>query len=201
MGKNCIALYGDGCLTLVALESISPGQRIYYGTLRCHTFPSKDNLPRQRLPWFLQQISSYSAALSFPPRGVTGISCYCFEYNLHLIKITSHLNRESIRCHFSYGVGVSCRCELIFAIYIFISANSTWSYSLQWWVQIWLLFANTVWWSQWLWAPFSYHRSKQMPSKLCMQYLVRTAYLLWQLLHASKPLVYTLYNAWVELVM
>ena len=38
----------------------------------------------------------YSAALSFPPRGVTGTSCYCFEYNLHLIKIPSHLNRESI---------------------------------------------------------------------------------------------------------
>ena len=38
----------------------------------------------------------YRAALSFPPRGVTGTSCYCFEYNLHLIKIPSHLNRESI---------------------------------------------------------------------------------------------------------
>ena len=35
-------------------------------------------------------------ALSFPPRGVTGTSGYCFEYNLHLIKIPSHLNRESI---------------------------------------------------------------------------------------------------------
>jgi len=57
VGKNYIALYGDGCLTLVALESISPGQRIYYGTLRCHTLPSKENFPRQRLPpWFLQQI-------------------------------------------------------------------------------------------------------------------------------------------------
>ena len=27
---------------------------------------------------------------------MTGTSCYCFEYNLHLIKIPSHLNRESI---------------------------------------------------------------------------------------------------------
>ena len=69
---------------------------------------------------------------------------------------------------------------------------------LQWWGKIWLPFANTVWWSQWLWAPFYYHRSKQMPSELCMQYLARTVYLLWQLLHASKPLVYTLYNAWIE---
>ena len=38
----------------------------------------------------------YSAVLSFPPRGVTETSCYCFEYNLHHIKIPSHLNRESI---------------------------------------------------------------------------------------------------------
>ena len=88
----------DACL--VALESISPGQRIYYGTLRCHTLPSKENFPRQRLPpWFFCNrffSRPYSAALSFPPRGVTGTSCYCFEYNLHLIKIPSHLYRESI---------------------------------------------------------------------------------------------------------
>ena len=43
----------------------------------------------------------YSAALSFPPRGMTGTSGYCFEYNLHLIKTPSHLNRESI--HSSSG--------------------------------------------------------------------------------------------------
>ena len=97
---------------------------------------------------------------------------------------------------FSYSVGVRCRCEL--AIFL---ANSTWSYSLQWWGQIWLPFANTVWWSQWLWVPFSYHRSKQMPSEWCMHYIARTAYLLWQLLHASKPLVYALYNGWIELAM
>jgi len=51
----------------------------------------------QRLPLrFFCIYRPYSAALSFPPRGVTGTSCYCFEYNLHLIKIPSHLNRESI---------------------------------------------------------------------------------------------------------
>ena len=33
---------------------------------------------------------------SFPPEGVTGTSCYRFEYNLHLIKIPSHVSRESI---------------------------------------------------------------------------------------------------------
>ena len=42
---------------LVALESISPGKDIYYGTLRCRTLPSEENYPRQRpAPWFLQQI-------------------------------------------------------------------------------------------------------------------------------------------------
>ena len=29
-----------------------------------------------------------------PPGGVTGTSCYRFEYNSHLIKIPSHVNRE-----------------------------------------------------------------------------------------------------------
>ena len=73
----------DACL--VALKSISPGQRIYYGTLRCHALPSKENFPRQRLPpcFFCNRYFSrpYSAALFFPPRGVTGTSGYCFEYN------------------------------------------------------------------------------------------------------------------------
>ena len=32
--------------------------------------------------------------LSFPPEGVTGTACYRFEYNFHLIKIPSHVNRE-----------------------------------------------------------------------------------------------------------
>ena len=36
------------------------------------------------------------AALTFPPEGVTGTSCYRFEYNLHLVKIPSHVIRESI---------------------------------------------------------------------------------------------------------
>ena len=33
---------------------------------------------------------------SFPPEGVTGTAGYRFEYNLPLIKIPSHLNRESM---------------------------------------------------------------------------------------------------------
>ena len=31
-----------------------------------------------------------------PQEGVTGTSAYRFEYNLYLIKIPSHVNRESI---------------------------------------------------------------------------------------------------------
>ena len=38
----------------------------------------------------------YSAALSFPPRGVTETSGYRFEYDLHLIKIPSNLDGERI---------------------------------------------------------------------------------------------------------
>ena len=82
---------------LVALESISPGKCIYYGTLRCHTLPSKENFPRQRpAPWFLRQIflSPVRCRTFFPPRRLTGTSGYHFEYNLHLIKIPSHVNRE-----------------------------------------------------------------------------------------------------------
>ena len=44
----------------------------------------------------LARIVPYSAVLSFPPRGVTVTSGYHFEYDLHLIKIPSHLDRESI---------------------------------------------------------------------------------------------------------
>ena len=101
-GKNCTALYGDGCLTagLVALESISPGKGIYCGMLRCCMLHSKENFPRQRpAMWFLQKIFLspwYSAVLSFPPEGMTQTSCHCFEYSLHLIEIPSHVNRESI---------------------------------------------------------------------------------------------------------
>ena len=38
----------------------------------------------------------YSAALTFPPRGVTRTSCYHFEYDLHLMNFSSQLNHESI---------------------------------------------------------------------------------------------------------
>ena len=44
------------------------------------------------------------------PRGVTGTSCYCFEYNLHLIKIPSHLNRESIYIANWRDLGAPYRC-------------------------------------------------------------------------------------------
>ena len=36
------------------------------------------------------------SALSFPPGGATRTSGYRFEYNLHLNKIPSHVNHESI---------------------------------------------------------------------------------------------------------
>ena len=42
---------------LVALESISLWKCIYYGMLRCHTLPSKENFPKQQPAlWFLWQI-------------------------------------------------------------------------------------------------------------------------------------------------
>ena len=82
---------------LVALESISPGKDIYYGTLRCRTLPSKEQGSNQ-LRGFCNRFVSrlYSAALSSPPEGVTRTSCYRFEYNLHLSKIPLELNHESI---------------------------------------------------------------------------------------------------------
>ena len=93
----------DACL--VALESISPRQR--FTTIRysaVHYLAGRTSQGSDYLRGFCNRFVSrpYSAALSFPPRGVTGTSCYCFEYNLHLIKISSHLNRESIYielCH------------------------------------------------------------------------------------------------------
>ena len=84
---------------LVALESISPGKYIYYGTLRCRTLPSKKNYPMQPpAPWFLPQIllSPLHRRTIFPTKGRDRSSCYRFEYDLHLIKIPSHVDRESI---------------------------------------------------------------------------------------------------------
>ena len=55
----------------VALEGVSPGKGIYYGTLRCRTLPSKQNFPRQQpAPCFLQQIflSWVQCHTFFPPR-------------------------------------------------------------------------------------------------------------------------------------
>ena len=40
-------------------------------------------------------VSIECSTVFFPPEGVAGTSCYRFEYNLHLIKIPSHVNRES----------------------------------------------------------------------------------------------------------
>ena len=95
MGKNRTTLWRRLLdVGLVALESVSSGKGNYYGTLRCCTLPSKEN----QLHSFCDRFFSrpYSAALSFPPRSVTGTSGYRFEYDLHLIKIPSHLDRESI---------------------------------------------------------------------------------------------------------
>ena len=78
---------------LVALESISPGKDVYYGTLRCRLSPSGKNYPRQwPAPWFLWQIffHLFRAALSFPPRSVTGTSCYHFEYDHESIYTVAH---------------------------------------------------------------------------------------------------------------
>ena len=57
---------------LVALEIISPGKGIYYGTLRCRKLPSKENFPRQwPVPWFLRQIfhSPAQCCTFFPTNG------------------------------------------------------------------------------------------------------------------------------------
>ena len=100
---------------LVALESISPGKDIYYSTLRCRMLPSKENYPRQQpAPWFLRQIllSLYSAVLSFPPRGVTGTSCYRFEYDLHLIKIPSHLEASILAVYTCLACQTLCPARL-----------------------------------------------------------------------------------------
>ena len=84
---------------LVALESISSGKDIYYGTLRCCMLTSKDNYPRQRpAPWFLRHILllPVQCRTILPTKGRDRTSCYRFEYDLHLIKIPSHLDHESI---------------------------------------------------------------------------------------------------------
>ena len=86
----------DACL--VALESISPGQRIYYGTLWCRTLPSRDNFPRQRLPpWFFGTDFSLARTVPhFPSHQGAWPELPVTALNLHLIKIPSQLNRDSM---------------------------------------------------------------------------------------------------------
>ena len=84
---------------LVALKSISPGKSICYGTLRCRTLPSKENFPRQRPAlWLLRQIF-FSPVQCRTFRPTKGRDQNFLEYDLHLIKIPSHLDRESIYSH------------------------------------------------------------------------------------------------------
>ena len=88
----------DACL--VALESISPGQRIYYGTLRCRTLPSKKNFPRQRLPpWFFATDFSLARTVqcrTFLPTKGRDRNFLLLLWIYIICKIQSHLNRESI---------------------------------------------------------------------------------------------------------
>ena len=70
---------------------------IYYGTLRRRTLPRKENFPRQRpAPCFFATDSSLARTVphfhqgAWPELPVIGL------YDLHLDKIPSHLDRESI---------------------------------------------------------------------------------------------------------
>ena len=123
VGKNCTALYETLFdAGLIALQSISPGKGIYYGTLRCRTLSSKENFPRQRPALWLLRQHPYSAALSFPPRGMTGTSCYRFEYDLHLIKIPSHLDRENINNKYEHVCDVVVFSTQVYSTLI-VTAN------------------------------------------------------------------------------
>ena len=86
----------DACL--VALESISPGQRIYYGTLRCHTLPSKENFPIMAVTTSVVFATDFSLTCTvphFPSHQGAWPELPVTALNI-LIKIPSHLNRESI---------------------------------------------------------------------------------------------------------
>ena len=83
----------------VALESISPGKGTYYGTLRSRTLPSKEDFRRQwPAPWiFLSPVQCRTFLLT---KGVIRTSCYHIEDDFRLIKIPSHLDRESIHMYY-----------------------------------------------------------------------------------------------------
>ena len=81
---------------------------LMYGTLvyrskylfRDWYFP---RLPNQRPKRHLCRVQY----CSFPPKDVTRTSGYCFEYDLHLIKIPSHLDRENMHWCFSVSFSFS----------------------------------------------------------------------------------------------
>ena len=91
---------------------ISLGKGTYHGMLRC--LAKRTSQGSDQLHGFCDRFfsHSYSAALSFPPRGVIGTSCYHFEYDLHLIKIPSHLDRESIYTKLVYENSLFKSCVL-----------------------------------------------------------------------------------------
>ena len=91
----------DACL--VALKSVSPGQRIYYGMLRCHTLPSKENFSSQRLPpWFFATDFSLTRTVphfssqqgAWPELPVTAIICILSKFHHTSIVKASIFSRQ-----------------------------------------------------------------------------------------------------------
>ena len=91
------SMHGDGCLTLAWKVSVPATYLLRYAKVPYVTYQRELPKAATTSMVFCNRFFShwYSVALSFPPRGVTRTSCYCFEYNFHLIKIPSHLNREA----------------------------------------------------------------------------------------------------------
>ena len=95
-GKESAALYGQEKNPLQKPQSWLLPWEVLFGTLVYNSkylfqdWVSKATRPASNNCLHRVQYSS------FPPEGVTGTSCYRFEYNLHLVKIPSHLNLESM---------------------------------------------------------------------------------------------------------
>ena len=92
---------------LAALESISPGKGIYYGTLGAVCYLAKrTSQGSDQLHGFYDRFFSrlYSVAFSFPRRGVTGTAYYRFEYNLHFRTYNSWKHPYDLCWSFNYSV-------------------------------------------------------------------------------------------------
>ena len=93
-----------------------------------------DNRSFGHAPWWEGKCGTVRAVQLFPTRGCDRNFRYRFEYNLHLIKILSHLNRESIYNVFVHTICHSTCCSANHGTFShnFVERDSQYKFNVSW---------------------------------------------------------------------